>query len=54
MTTRSSEGLVHPRVRSAFREASSNCGVVKQIERAFQDESLAPPLDSSRDWHPPG
>lgn len=32
--------LIHPRVRSAFREAVSDCGVVRQIERAFTDEGM--------------
>lgn len=45
--------LLHPRVRSAFREVASDCGVVRQIERAFEDEGLDPDPDA-RDWYGPG
>lgn len=46
--------LIHPRVRSAFREAASDCGVVRQVERAFEDEGLDASADDSRDWYRPG
>lgn len=46
--------LIHPRVRSAFREASSDWGVVRQIERAFEDEGLDPAPEGDRDWYMPG
>ncbi len=46
--------LIHPRVRSAFREAASDCGVVRQIERAFEDEGLDPDSDDTRNWYGPG
>lgn len=46
--------LIHPRVRSAFREAASDCGVVRQIERAFEDEGLDPSADDAREWYGPG
>lgn len=46
--------LIHPRVRSAFREAASDCGVVRQIERAFMDEGLDPDPNDTRDWYGPG
>ncbi len=46
--------LLHPRVRSAFREAASDFGVVRQIERAFEDEGLDPDPDDSREWYGPG
>ena len=52
MSTR--RDLIHPRVRSAFREAASDCGVVRQIERAFEDEGLEPSGDETRDWYRPG
>ncbi len=54
MTNRPIRPLVHPRVRSAFREASSGCGVVRQIERAFEDEGFDPAPEDSRDWYGPG
>jgi hypothetical protein len=46
--------LVHPRARSAFREACSDCGVIRQIERAFEDEGFDAHGDGSRDWYSPG
>lgn len=46
--------LLHPRIRSAFREAASDCGVVRQIERAFEDEGLDPAELGDRDWYGPG
>lgn len=46
--------LVHPRVRSAFREAASDCGVVRQIERAFADEGLDPSAEETQEWYGPG
>lgn len=46
--------LVHPRVRSAFREASSDYGVVRQIERAFEDEGFDAEPEDARDWYSPG
>jgi hypothetical protein len=46
--------LIHPRVRSAFREAVSDCGVVRQIERAFEDEGMDQDPDDDRDWYAPG
>lgn len=46
--------LVHPRVRSAFREASSDCGVVRQIERAFEDEGFYAEPENARDWYASG
>lgn len=45
--------LIHPRVRSAFREAASDCGVVRQFERAFEDEGLDASTEP-RDWYGPG
>ena len=46
--------LLHPRVRSAFREAASDCGVVRQIERAFEDEGLDPSADETQRLVPAG
>lgn len=46
--------LVHPRVRSAFREAASDYGVVRQIERAFEDEGFDAEPEDARDWYSPG
>ncbi|CAN5506637.1 hypothetical protein BH10ACT1_BH10ACT1_11770 [soil metagenome] len=46
--------LLHPRVRSAFREAASDCGIVRHIERAFEDEGLDPAEPDERDWYGPG
>ena len=46
--------LVHPRVRSAFREAASDYGVVRQIERAFEDEGIDPSRDEEHSWYAPG
>jgi hypothetical protein len=46
--------LIHPRVRSAFREAASDCGAVRQIQRVFEDEGLDAAQDDSRDWYAPG
>lgn len=37
-----------------MREAASDFGVVRQIERAFADEGLSASLDSTRDWNAPG
>lgn len=54
LTGSSRHPLIHPRVRSAFREASSDCGVVRQIERAFEDEGLDPEPASAHDWYSPG
>jgi hypothetical protein len=48
------QDLIHPRVRSAFREAVSDCGVVRQIERAFEDEGLDASTEVDRDWYAPG
>jgi len=50
MSTR--RDLIHPRVRSAFREAASDCGVVRQIERAFDDEGLDPSSSRPQLPHP--
>jgi len=50
----SPRALVHPRVRSAFREAVSDCGVVRQIERAFEDEGIDAAADEDRTWYAPG
>jgi hypothetical protein len=49
-----SRDLIHPRVRSAFREAASDCGVIRQIERAFEDEGLDRDGDDTRNWYGPG
>jgi hypothetical protein len=46
--------LIHPRVRSAFREAVSDHGVVRQIGRAFEDEGFDPSIDQDPDWYAPG
>ena len=46
--------LLHPRVRSAFREATSDCGVVRQIERAFENEGFDAHPDDTRDWYSGG
>jgi hypothetical protein len=46
--------FLHPRVRSAFREAASDCGVVREIARAFADEGFVPDPDDTRDWYAPG
>lgn len=46
--------FVHPRVRSAFREAASDYGVVRQIERAFEDEGFDAEPEDARDWYAPG
>lgn len=46
--------LLHPRARSAFREAASDYGVVRQIERAFEDEGMDPAPESTREWYAPG
>jgi hypothetical protein len=54
MTRRSSEGLVHPCVRSVFREACSDYSVVRQIERAFDDEGFTASTDSERNWYESG
>jgi hypothetical protein len=50
----SGRALIHPRVRSAFREACSDCGVVRQIERAFEDEGIDRHADDGREWSAPG
>jgi hypothetical protein len=54
MTDPAKRVLLHPRVRSAFREASSDRGVVRQIEMAFENEGLDPAPDDERDWYQPG
>ena len=33
-----------------MREACSDCGVVRQIERAFTNEGIRPSADTTRDW----
>lgn len=38
--------LVHPRTRTAFRDACSDWGVLRQISRAFDDEGVQPMSDS--------
>lgn len=50
----SPRALVHPRVRSEFRAAASDCGVVRQIERAFEDEGIDAAADEDRAWSAPG
>jgi hypothetical protein len=50
----SPRALVHPRVRSAFREAASDRGVVRQIERAFEDLGIDAAADEDRAWSAPG
>lgn len=54
MSAKRRRELLHPRVRSAFREAASDFGVVRQIERAFEDEGLDRDPDDSREWYGPG
>lgn len=46
--------LLHPRVRSAFREATSDCGVVRQIERAFENEGFDAHPDDAHSWYSDG
>ena len=43
-----------PTSAKRVREAALDCGVVRQIERAFEDEGLDPSTDETRDWCRPG
>lgn len=54
MTGLSGRVLLHPRVRAAFREAASDCGVVRQIEMVFENEGLDASPEDERDWYQPG
>ena len=46
--------LIHRRTRSAFRDFCSDFGVVRQIERTFENEGLDPHPDGTRDWSADG
>lgn len=46
--------LVHPRVRSAFREACVDYAVVRKIATAFENEGLDASPDDTVNWYSPG
>jgi hypothetical protein len=47
--------VIHRRTRDAFREWCSDMGVVRQIERAFENEGFDPATHpDDRDWYAPG
>lgn len=46
--------LIHRRTRAAFRDLCSDFGVVRQIERAFENEGLDAHPDDSRVWFADG
>lgn len=46
--------IIHRRTRNAFRDACSDHAVVRQIEKAFENESFDPDPDDTKDWSAPG